>query len=109
MTRQRWLLYGFAGLVLVAIAAAYAVQRRRAFQAAHPEWLDPQQPPEGVAAQMTTLTDAETRAVYGVPHMTAGCTMHTARRDLMRTYPETLGHCKDSLIQLDFAAGGEWR
>jgi hypothetical protein len=109
MTRQRWVLYIFAGAVAVALLCAYAWQRRATFARILPGALDGTPPPEGVAAQITTLTDGEMRAVYGVPTFTGACSMNTARSDYMRTWPGHLADCPDSLIRGEFTIAGEFR
>lgn len=97
MNRQRWLMLGGLVALVLFVCVAFIVRKRR-FERAHPSWLDPQQPPEGVAAQMTTLTPGESLAANGCWPMSAPCTGRTARLDTMRTYPGHLTDHPGSLI-----------
>lgn len=106
MTRQRWFLV--VALVLVALVVGVTVvvrvgvKRRR--QGVTPrEWLDPGQPAEGVANQLTTLTAGESLAANGCPHVGAYSPCRTARMDTMRTYP---GHLIDHPHSLIHGLGG---
>lgn len=90
-------------LVLVAVGAAafflYACYRRAAWERAAPAWLDPKQPPDGVASQLPTLTDAQSWAANRCRPMAASCCDNTAGRRIRRTYPGSLAESPDSFVR----------
>lgn len=91
-----------AGVVVVLGAAVFVVcaaHRRAAYRRAAPEWLNPHQPPDGVAAQLSTLNADESWAANRGRHMSACCAPYTAGRRLRRTYPASLEESPDSCVR----------
>lgn len=107
----RWRRLAVIGLVVIAVGAflVYAVTRRERFLAAKPAWLDPQQPPDGIASQLPTLSDAESWAANRATPMAQCCGDNTARRSIRRTYPGSLAESGHSFIRGTVAVqlGGE--
>lgn len=99
MTRQRWWLIGGLVLVVTLVVVAFSA-RKQAWERIHPSWLDPRQPPEGVAANLGVLTAAESLAANGCPPMGACSVARTARMDTMRQWPGHLVDHPDSLVSL---------
>ena len=86
------------GLVL-AILGLLAMNRRQRLEAAAPAWLNPDQPPDGVAAQLSTLTDAQSWAANRCRPMSACCAANTAGSRVRRQYPSTLACSPGSFIR----------
>lgn len=87
------------GVLLIAVGVLYAANRRDALARAKPDWLDPQQPPDGVAAQLTTLSQDQSWAANRARHMTACCLGRTAGRRIRRTYPGCLADSDTSIVR----------
>lgn len=104
--RQRVIAWATLGVLAVAAFVVYATTRREIFTAAHPDWLDSGQPPEGLAATVGTLTAAESWAANRASHMTASCTGRGAGRRVRRTYPQTLADSPHSFIRANVNLGG---
>jgi hypothetical protein len=105
-TRQKAVCWAVAAALAFAALAIYAANRRYRFLAAKPAWLDPQQPPEGIAATYGTLTPAESWAANRASHLSACCTDRGAGRRIRRTYPATLADSDGSFIRASFNLGG---
>ena len=109
MDRRRWRI---VGLILVVVDAAglvlVASYRKARFDRAAPAWLDPQQPPDGVAAELSTLTADQSWAANRCRHMTACCGEQSAGSRIRRTYPGTLADAPWSLVRAraDLSVGG---
>lgn len=101
MNRQRWfLVLGLVALLLV-VGVTVVVRvglKRRAEGTTPREWLDPGQPAEGVASQLSTITAAQSLAANGCWPMSAPCTGRGAGLKTMRTYPGHLTDHPNSLI-----------
>jgi hypothetical protein len=91
-----------SGLIL-AWFVLWSVQRRQAFEAAAPGWLNPGQPPDGVAAP---LTAAQSYAANRCRPMTACCTGRTAGMRTRRTYPPTVAGWSGSFLSAGFNVMG---
>jgi hypothetical protein len=98
--RRRWRIIG---LVVLAVAGAalflIAVTRRVQFYRAAPAWLDPDQPPDGVAAELSTLTADQSWAANRCRNMSACCADQTAGARTRRIYPGTLADSDSSFIR----------
>lgn len=92
-----------AAVVLVVIAVAafvlYTIGRRDRLARAMPAWLDPQQPPTGVAGQLSTLSDAQSWAANRCTPMSACCAGNTAGARVRRTYAPNLAESTGSFIR----------
>lgn len=88
-------------LVLAAVATfiVYAVNRRERIERASPAWLDPHQPPDGVAGELTTLTAGESWAANRCRPLAASCSAHTAGRRVRRIYDPTLEQSSGSYVR----------
>lgn len=102
MTRREWT--GVAVLAGVFALLWIADRRKAAVDAVTPPWTDPQQPAEGVAEQLTTLSPGESWAANRCRPMTACCNGRTAGRRVRRTYPATLSEDPNSLISMTIRA-----
>ena len=103
---RRWKAVGLVVLVVAAGAfLLFAVNRRSRWERAAPAWLDPQQPPDGVASQLSTLTEAQSWAANRCRHMSACCGDQTAGRRVRRTYPGSLAESDTSFIRASFGLG----
>jgi hypothetical protein len=89
----------------LAVLVLFAVNRRDVLSRAMPAWLDPGQPPDGVAAQLNTLTADQSWAANRARHMTACCADRTAGRRIRRTYPATLAEDPNSFIRATIEGG----
>lgn len=100
MDRRRWRV---VGLVVVVLGAAglvlFANYRRARFERAAPGWLNPEQPPDGVAAELSTLTADQSWAANRCRHMTACCPGQTAGSRVRRTYPGSLAESDTSFVR----------
>jgi hypothetical protein len=87
-------------LVVVAVGMfiLFASMRRDRYNRATPNWLDPQQPPDGIATDLGTLTEKQSWAANRAAPMNACCTDRGAGRRVRRTYPGTLADHPDSLV-----------
>jgi hypothetical protein len=103
-TRGRVLVVAAAGLAVVGLFAFVAVDGARRREAA-PGWLDPHQPPQGVAARLSTLTPAQSMAANGCPTMAGCCAGRSAGSRLRRVYPSTLMDDPSSVVRASFALG----
>lgn len=106
MTTRHKTLMGIVAVLAAAVLAVWAANRRYAFLRAAPAWLDPQQPPEGVAASWGALNPAESRAANSTSPMTACCAGRGAGRRIRRTYPDTLAASPHSFIRAGFDLAG---
>lgn len=107
MTRRQQIVAGVIVLVLLAAAVAlWAANRRAALMRAMPAWLDPEQPPEGVAAAWGTLSEAQSWAANRATPMTACCAGRSAGSRVRRTYADTLAHDPGSFIRASFDLTG---
>ncbi len=94
-----------AGVLAVAACGCWAVQRRAEDKRVTPEWLNPHQPPEGVAAELSALGPAQSWAANRCTPMAASCADRTAGRRTRRTYPGTLADSPDSFIRASVELG----
>lgn len=100
MTRRQTIIIGvIAGVLAVAALALYAIGRRDAWTRAAPAWLNPSQPADGVAAELSTLTVDQSWAANRARHMTGCCTDQTAGTRVRRTYPSTLAESDCSIVK----------
>lgn len=105
MSRYRKPIIWVVVVVLAVVGVFYAIGRQASFNRAMPAWLNPQQPPDGVAAELSTLTAAQSFAANGCPSMTACCADRTAGARVRRTYPGSLAGGSGSFIQLRAQVG----
>jgi hypothetical protein len=106
MTRRQSVVAGTILLaLLIAAFAIYAANRRAAFERAAPDWLDPQQPPEGIAAQGGTVSPAASWAANRCVPLTGCCTGRSAGSRVKR-YPATLAESPGSFIRASFDLSG---
>jgi hypothetical protein len=101
--RSLWIGAAFLGVVLLGLVVAVSAQRKQSFEAAAPPWLDPHQPPRGVAAP---LTEAQSFAANRCRPFSASSAGRSAGRRLRRTYPPTLAESATSFVQLGFDVRG---
>jgi len=99
--RQKITAAVIVGVLLVAVFVVWAANRRDALARAMPAWLDLQQPPDGVAAELTTLTEDQSWAANRARHMTACCPGRTAGQRIRRTYPGCLADSDQSFVRTD--------
>lgn len=100
MTRRQGITAGIIAAVLgAAVFVLWACQRKAAYERAAPAWLDPKQPADGIAAELTTLNDGQSWAANRCRPMTAPCTGRTAGRRIRRTYDGCLEESGSSLIR----------
>lgn len=89
--------------VIVAVVAGFAlvlvaIGRKARYERAAPAWLDPEQPPDGVAASLPCVTPDQSWAANRARHMSGACTGQTAGNRVRRTYPETLASSSASFV-----------
>jgi len=96
-----------AGLALV-VLVLYAINRRDQLARAMPAWLNVQQPADGIAAELNTLTADQSWAANRCRPMTASCTGRTAGTRIRRTYPASLEASDDSFIRAHVSVSGGW-
>lgn len=96
------------GVVVVAVLAVWALgsQRRAAFARSVPAWLDVHQPPENIAAQLPTVSEAESWAAARCRPPACCSPAYTAGMRVRRLYPETLAASPHSSIRASFEVGG---
>lgn len=101
VTRRQTVIASAVVAVLAAAAAGlWYLNRAQAAERAAPSWLDPQQPPPGVAAPLiATVSAGESWAANRPRHMSACCTGQTAGLRIRRTYASTLAANPDSLVR----------
>lgn len=105
--RRRMITFGLIILGLALVLAMWIAHRRRKVEEhAVPAWLDPQQPPDTVAADMMILSPAESWAANRCAPMVASCRGRTAGARIRRTYPESLAASHSSFIRAGFSIGG---
>lgn len=90
---------GVAVVIGVAAIVLMGAERRAALARSRPAWLDPQQPSEGIAADLRTVSDAESWAANRCRPMAASCSGYTAGRRIRRTYPGSLADAPYSFIR----------
>jgi hypothetical protein len=99
-----------AGLVLLGMLAAvfvlWVANQRADVERSTPAWLDAGQPPDGVAVNMGSLTDAESWAANRASHMSACCPGRGAGSRVRRTYHDTLADNPNSFIRTSFELSG---
>lgn len=107
MNRRQKIVAGVIVLALtLVVVAVWAANRRYAFLRAKPEWLDPEQPPEGVAASWGALSPAESWAANRASPMSACCTGRGAGSRVRRVYDDTLADSPHSFIRADINLAG---
>lgn len=104
MNRRR--MFIAAGVVVVAALVVWGYTRRQAIEAAIPAWLDTVQPPDNVAAQLPTVSEAESFAANRARPMVACCQPYTAGNRVRRTYPRNLAESPDSIVRPFFRVEG---
>ena len=104
-TRQKVMAGVVALALLLVVLAVWAANRRYAFLRAAPAWLDPEQPPEGVAAAWGAVSPAQGWAANRASPMSACCTGRGAGSRVRREYPDTLAASPNSFIRADFNLG----
>lgn len=99
---RRYRTHIVVGLVVVLAVGGlmFAMARRDRFNRAAPAWLDPHQPPDGVAAELSTLTAAQSQAANGCTPLSACCADRTAGARVRRTYPGSLAYSDGSFIRV---------
>lgn len=95
-----------AALLAVAVLVLLGVNRREALKSAIPAWLQTTQPPDGVAADLPTLTDGESWAANRCRPMAGSCGDNTAGRRIRREYPASLAEMSGSFIRASFDLSG---
>lgn len=103
MRRSLWIGLAFLGVVAIGVFVAVSAQRKATLEAAAPPWLDPGQPPQGVAAPLTAM---QSFAANRCSHFSASSAGRGAGRRLRRTYPASLGESRESFVQLGFDVVG---
>lgn len=93
-------------LMLVAVFTLWIANKRSESERAMPAWLDSGQPPDGIAVNMGSLTEAESWAANRCSHMTAACTGRGAGSRVRRTYADTLADNPNSFIRGSFDLTG---
>lgn len=104
MTRNVKIGLGVLGALGVVWFVMWSARRKRVFDANKPPWLDPGQPPAGVAAP---LTAAQSFAANRCRPMSACCVGRTAGLRTRRTYPGTVADSPHSLVQASFDVIGD--
>lgn len=104
-TRQRVVVGAITLTLAAVVVAVWAANRRYALLRAKPAWLDPEQPPEGVAAVWGTLSPAQSWAANRATPMTACCPGRGAGSRVRRVYPDTLADSPTSFIRAGFNLG----
>ncbi len=99
------------GVVIALLAggavALYAINRRADLKRVKgPDWLDVQQPPDGVATDFQTLSADQSWAANRCRPMTACCSGRSAGSRIRKTYPGSLASSDHSFIRASFAVGG---
>lgn len=99
MTRRQIIISASIVAILIAAAAGlWLLNRNQAAERDSPAWLDPQQPPEGIAGRVNTLTPEQSWAANRALHMSASCGGGTAGSRVRRTYAGTLASNPDSVV-----------
>lgn len=100
VTRRQTVIASAVVAVLAAAAAGlWYLNRVQAQERETPSWLDPQQPPPGIAAPaMATVTPGQSWAANRPRHMTASCCGQSAGLRIRRTYAPTLASDPGSLV-----------
>lgn len=107
MTRERrWFVAAVAGAVGLMVLFLWGWQRRAALSAVRPSWTDPGQPPDGVAAELNSLTDDQSWAANRCRNMSACTPGQTAGYRIHRTYPDQLAGAPDTLVRARVALIG---
>lgn len=107
-TRARLHVIGVIALVVIAVCfVLWAIARKQTYTASVPAWSEFDQPPDGIASQVTTLSADQSWAANRCRPMTASCGNRTAGRRLHRTYPATLGHDPCDPVQASFGVVGQ--
>lgn len=105
MTRRQIIVMSTAaGILVLLVFVLIGANRRHALKRAVPAWLIPNQPPEGIAADLPTLSEAESWAANRCRPMVASCGTNTAGRRIRREYPPSLAESPDSFIRASFKA-----
>lgn len=105
--RRRMITFGLILLGLALILGMWLAHRRRKSEEhAVPAWLQTQQPPDTVAADMLVLSPAESWAANRCAPMAAACSGRTAGRRIRRTYPDSLAASEGSFIRAAVRIGG---
>ena len=97
---------GVAVLLAGAVVGVWLAQHRHERTGQLPGWTDPQQPPDGVAGEVTQLTADQTWAANRCGPMTACCSSNTAGSRVRRTYASSLTDSADSIVRAAFSVDG---
>lgn len=99
ITRRQTIIGGSVAAVLaLAVFLLWTAERRAKLERALPAWLDIRQPPESLATELPTLTDAQSWAANRCAPMTASCAGRGAGSRVRREYPATLAESPTSII-----------
>lgn len=100
MTRRQMIVSGvIAGLALLGVLGLLVVGRNQRLKSSIPAWLQLRQPPDTVAADMATVSEAESWAANRCRPMAASCGGNTAGRRIRREYPGSLEQSEHSFIR----------
>lgn len=93
-----------AGLGVAAVLI-WMIQRRATLPRV-PEWLDTRQPPATLAAQLSTLSEAQSWAANRCRPINAACPGYTAGYRVHRLWPDNLSSDPGSLVRFGFEFAG---
>jgi hypothetical protein len=105
-SRTKMVAVGVVAVLVVAGFVLWAVNRKAELARAKPAWLDPHQPPDGVAAELSTLTADQSWAANRCRPMVASCSDYTAGRRIRRIYDPCLEQSSGSFIRTRFELEG---
>lgn len=93
---RRSLIIGLVAVAVLLVAmCAYYRARRLAMV---PTWLNPEQPPQGVASQLGVISPAQAAVVYGCSPLAGPCSNYSAGSRVLRTYAPSLADDDDALV-----------
>lgn len=82
------------GAILLLMCAYYRARRL----ASVPTWLNPEQPPQGVASQLGVISPAQAAVVYGCAPLAGPCSNYSAGSRTLRTYAPSLTDDDNALV-----------
>lgn len=106
-TREQVATGAVVGLLAAGAFGLWAVNRRAELaRVKGPDWLDGDQPADGVASDIPILTAQQSWAANRCLPMAACCGDNTAGTRIRRTYPATLASSAGSFIRGGFSIAG---